>query len=160
MIGAICPPCGVDIYMQPAASTSFLGVPQPNPAITPLLVMARVAVVLQCITVYPVLLFVIRAQFFTALVRKPYPGWLQVLVFNVVAIGITSAVVISGARTADVLPVTGGFSSLICVYTIPALVKWRHSASSGLWRYLELGGLLSLGVLIASVQILPSSLWS
>ena len=43
---------------------------------------ARGAVVLQSVTVYPVLLFVARSQILVAATGRAYPGWRSVLALN------------------------------------------------------------------------------
>ena len=50
-----------------AGRNSFLSLRQPAHLAVPLLI-ARLAVVAQCVTVYPVLVYAIRSQFFTALI--------------------------------------------------------------------------------------------
>ena len=138
-----------------AARNSFLSVRQPPSLATPLLV-ARFAVVLQCVTVYPVLVYAIRTQTFCALVyRDPYPGprtrpsragptqrprpltraavrsgALPVLGLNAIVLCATAAVSIFGLHIADVLRFTGAFAALVMVYAVPAGVQWAALAAA------------------------------
>jgi len=159
----LCPPLGDATALESAAGrNSFLSIRQPGSLSVPLLI-ARFAVILQCITVYPVLIYAIRSQFFTAFFyHMPYPGWRPVLALNVVAIGATSAVIISGLHIADVLRFTGAFAALVCTYGIPALVQWKrmklrrrnHDGGYALARMALTAFLIGFGCLIVAVQFL------
>jgi solute carrier family 38 (sodium-coupled neutral amino acid transporter), member 9 len=48
---------------------------------------ARLALLFQLATVYPLLLLIIRIQFFGLLWNSAYPGWLHVLILNIVITG-------------------------------------------------------------------------
>jgi len=156
----LCPPLGDPASLESAAArNSFLSVRQPPSLATPLLV-ARFAVVLQCVTVYPVLVYAIRTQTFCALVyRDPYPGALPVLGLNAIVLCATAAVSIFGLHIADVLRFTGAFAALVMVYAVPAGVQWaelaaaaRSSRRARAARLALTGGLLCCGCLTVAVQ--------
>jgi len=156
VVSNVCPPLrDTAALLSPASKNSFLAIPQP-PAMAPMLLIARLAIVLQCLTVYPVLLFVVRAQFFTAFFyHKPYPGPLPVLVLNLLLVGATAGVTIAEVPISDVLRFTGAFASLVCVFTVPALVQWRRGGGPVWARAAILVGLLAMGLLAVVVQLLP-----
>jgi sodium-coupled neutral amino acid transporter 9 len=158
----LCPPLGdADALDSAAGRNSFLSIRQPASLAVPLL-LARIAVVVQCVTVYPVLIYAIRTQFFTALIyHKAYPGWRPVLVLNVVAIGASFAVIASGLHIADVIRFTGAFAALVCTYCIPARVHWKNRASRAaahpaahVGRIAVASSLVGFGCLIVAVQFI------
>ena len=113
------------------AGHSFLQVPQPG-AMAGALLAARVAVVLQCVTVYPVLLYIVRAQFFTAFIyRKAYPGPLPVLLLSCLLAGCTTLVTVLRIPIATVLRFVGAIAALVCVYSLPVLVHAIESRRLG-----------------------------
>lgn len=158
----LCPPLGDAAALESAAGrNSFLSIRQPASLAVPLLV-ARIAVVVQCVTVYPVLIYAIRTQFFTALIyHTAYPGWRPVLGLNLVAVGATFAVIASGLHIADVIRFTGAFAALVCTYCIPARVHWRDMAakaaahpSAHAARIVMASSLVGFGCLIVAVQFI------
>ena len=77
------------------------------------------------------------------------------LVLNLLLVGATAAVTIAEITISDVLRFTGAFASLVCVFTIPALVQWR-SGTGPVWaRMAVMVSLLALGSLAVVVQLLP-----
>ena len=124
VLAGLCPPLGNLAALRDTeiAGHSFLQVPQPG-AMAGALLAARVAVVLQCVTVYPVLLYIVRAQFFTAFIyRKAYPGPLPVLLLSCLLAGCTTLVTVLRIPIATVLRFVGAIAALVCVYSLPVLV--------------------------------------
>lgn len=149
VLGNICPPLGNGLALglpgKGGGKDSFLGLTQPE-SIAPMLVLARFAVVMQCVTVLPVLVYIIRAQLFTAFYFKnPYPGLLPVVCINVVTLACTSAVCISGVHISDVLRFTGAFAAFVCVYAVPACVQWQQETPSRLRRGVIAAVLFGIG---------------
>jgi len=155
LLANLCPPLGdMEALTGKLAANSFLALPQPA-SMGGMLLAARIAVIVQATTVYPVLLYVVRAQFFTAFIyRKPYPGCVPVLLLNVALCGVTAFVTAADVNIKDVLRFTGAFASLVCVYVIPALVQWRQSTAAGYVRLLILVGLIGFGTLTVVMQLI------
>mmetsp|Transcript_27364 Transcript_27364/g.45631 ORF Transcript_27364/g.45631 Transcript_27364/m.45631 type:complete len:444 (-) Transcript_27364:360-1691(-) len=155
LISTVCPPLHNEAALSTFGKRGFLALKQP-PQMAGFLLAARVAVLLQCITVYPVLLYFVRAQFFSAFIyRKAYPGVLPVLALNLLLVGTTAAITIGGVDISDILRFTGAFSSLICIYGIPAFLQWRLGTSPVWRRFVILVSLLGTGILCVVVQLLP-----
>ena len=153
----VCPPGGSS-YSLDTPNHIFLEVEQPA-SLAAWQLLARLAVLFQCFTVYPVLLYIIRAQFFCAFIyQRPHPNWWAVLLINLATASITLLVVLTGITISDVLRFAGAFASLVCVYAVPAVVHARHSRLIGAFtpaRAMTCLSLLLLGVGTAAVQFLP-----
>ena len=148
----LCPPLRDAQALVTQGSDSFFSLKQPE-AVAGLLMIARLAVVLQCVTVLPVFLFVIRAQLFSALnFASPYPGPWPVLLLNLSVAAVTSAITIGGVHISDVLRFTGAIAAFLCVYAIPACVQWRQPKPARWVRALVLAVLMAVGSVTFVVQ--------
>lgn len=179
----LCPPEDHISNLDGVEHEIFLSAAQP-PSMAGWQLAARLAVLLQCLTVYPVLLYVIRAQAFTALYfHRPHPNWWAVLLMNVLLASITLTVVILQIGLSDVngqesnpgppicgearpavsfptqvLRFAGAFASLICVYGVPGCTHWRVSRLRGqlTWsRAVVCVLMILLGLMTMVVQFLP-----
>ena len=151
----LCPPSD-----DPASLDTkvFLSVEQP-PAMAGWQLAVRFAVLLQCLTVYPILLYIIRAQAFTAFYfHRAHPNFPAVLLLNALLAATTLVVVVFNIGIDDVLRFAGAFASLVCVYAVPAFTHLRASRLRGRLgpgRMTVCALLLLLGVRTAAVQFLP-----
>uniref|UniRef100_A0A7S3FFW4 Amino acid transporter transmembrane domain-containing protein n=1 Tax=Haptolina ericina TaxID=156174 RepID=A0A7S3FFW4_9EUKA len=123
-----------------------------------LLCAGRMAVVVQCMTVYPVLLYIIRSQVFSAFIyRRAYPGPLPVLLLTLVLASITSFLTLE-VNISDVLRFAGAFGCLICVYGVPSLVHRKESKLNGsftLPSFVCVGALVVFGLFCVVMQLIP-----
>ena len=154
----ICPPLGdIGALSGPLARNGILSLEQP-PAMAPVLIIARSAVLIQSMTVYPVLLFIVRSQVFTALYGKGYPGPLPVLVLSSLMATITTVFTALGVDIADVLKFAGAGGGLVCCEVLPALIHAKVSRERGAltaWRVLVVVLLCVFGVMCFALQIIP-----
>ena len=97
----ICPPLqDISALGSPQAKNGILSLAQPK-SLAPFLLVARLAVLIQSMSVYPVLLFIVRSQLFTAFVyRRPYPGVLPTAILAAAQAAITTSFVILGVDIA------------------------------------------------------------
>ena len=122
------------------------------------LVLARLAVLSQSVTVYPVLLFIVRSQLFTAVYyKRPYPGPLPVFLITMVMVGITTWLTAAGVTISVVLRFVGAAGGLVCVFCIPALihakVHWKRGTLNA-WRVLQVSSICAFGIYCFAVQII------
>jgi len=80
---------------------------------------ARGFVVIQLISVYPLILMIIRLQFFGNFWGNQYPGFFHVLLLNIVLASITTVFAIFFPEIATVLRFTGALCGLIYVFILP-----------------------------------------
>jgi sodium-coupled neutral amino acid transporter 9 len=142
------------------AANGLISLAQPK-AMAPFLVLARIAVLVQAITVYPVLLFIIRAQLFSAVYfKKPYPGWMPVLLFSLTLATISSTVALAGIPISVILKFVGSAGGFVCVFCIPALVHaavhWKNGTFS-LLRLLQVSLICGFGTYALVVQLVPGA---
>jgi len=157
----LCPPNGnLDALSDPnQGKSSFLSIKGQPKELSSLLIISRVAVVLQSITVYPVLLYIIRAQVFSAFIfRRAYPGPIPVFILSVILAAITSFLTIE-VNISDVLRFAGAFGCLICVYSVPSLVHRKESKIRGelTWfRSCMVVLLVCFGIFCVVMQVIPA----
>lgn len=86
--------------------------------------LARGFVVLQLFSVYPILLFVIRIQFFGLFWGSPYPSFWHVLGLNFAVAACTTLFAMFFPNIATVLRFTGAFCGFVYVFALPIGVHW------------------------------------
>jgi Transmembrane amino acid transporter protein len=87
---------------------------------------ARAFVVVQLFSVYPLLLFIIRIQLFGTFFKSQYPGFLPVLLLNLVVAAISTLFAIYYPHIGDVLRYTGAICGLLFVFVLPISVHWHY----------------------------------
>ena len=153
----VFPPLGdLDAVGSPLSQNGLIALQQPE-AMAPFLVLTRLAVLVQSLSVYPVLLFIVRSQLFTAVYyRRPYPGPLPVALLSCGMAATTTAVSAMGVSISVVLKFVGAAGGLVCVFTIPALVHgrihWRRCTLT-LPRVLQVGGLVAFGLYVFVIRL-------
>jgi len=83
---------------------------------------ARSAVLLQLLSIFPLLIYVIRVQVFTSIFGTAWPNFPLVFSLNVACCAVTTAVASFYPNVGTILRYTGAFSGLIYMYFLPILV--------------------------------------
>lgn len=83
---------------------------------------ARICLLFQMITVFPLLMYIIRVQTFATIYKKTYPSWLHVLVLNLVVIGIGILFAIVYPHVGHIIRYVGSISGLAYIFTLPCVV--------------------------------------
>jgi len=140
------------------AKNGMLSLQQP-PAMAPVLILARIAVLMQSLTVYPVLLFIVRSQLFTAFIyKRPYPGPLPTLIISCAMAAVSTTLVLVGVQISDVLKFAGAAGGLVCVFGLPALIHGKVSFEKGTLnvpRVLTVLLLCGFGIFCVVMQVIP-----
>ena len=80
---------------------------------------ARVMLLFQMITVFPLLTYVCRSQVLYSLTSRAYPGFLPVLGVNVVIITVCTLFAIFMPRIGTIIRYMGSFCALGLIFTFP-----------------------------------------
>eukprot|EP01029_Cantina_marsupialis_P004259 TRINITY_DN14280_c0_g2_i1.p1 TRINITY_DN14280_c0_g2~~TRINITY_DN14280_c0_g2_i1.p1 ORF type:complete len:442 (-),score=101.27 TRINITY_DN14280_c0_g2_i1:204-1340(-) len=92
----------------------------------------RFCLFLQLFTVYPILMYIIRAQVFEMIHgTTDYPGFWQVFALNTPCFLITLIMSVMDVAISDVLRYTGSISALIIVFFMPVFVHWKVKKAAG-----------------------------
>lgn len=110
---------------------------------------ARVFLLFQMLTVYPLLTFLVRIQFYYSTLGKVYPSVFHVIALNVciVLIGISFAMFFPSVGS--ILRFVGSASGLVYVFTLPCLVHLKRLHAEGRltwWSAALHGGIIVAGV--------------
>lgn len=80
---------------------------------------ARVALLLQLLTVFPILLLIIRGQVCTLLVGTPWPGAVRVAALNGCVMALTTLFAALDLQINDVLRFVGAVGGFVIVFAVP-----------------------------------------
>ena len=154
----LCPPMhNLAALASDNAKNSFLSIPQPA-EMANFLIIARLAVLVQSITVYPVMLFIVRSQVFSVVYRNPYPGPLPVLLLSSAMACMTTALTLAGVHISDVLRFAGAAGAMICSFGLPALIHGKVSREQRqltFFRTLVVAALCAFGAFSLGIQFIP-----
>ena len=84
---------------------------------------ARVSVFFQLVTVYPLLVLIIRTQLFGYVFKNPWPNMWSIIILNVVVTGITTSFAVFYPFVGTIIRFTGAFCGFFYMYFFPT---WTH----------------------------------
>jgi hypothetical protein len=82
-------------------------------------VIARICLLLQLMTVFPLILYVVRIQFFGYLFNKQYPGRTQVVLLNGTILLCTTLITLYYPKVGDIQRYTGAICGFILIFLMP-----------------------------------------
>lgn len=97
----------------------------------PMTVIARVFLFFQLITVYPLIAFMLRSQFFMAVARDVYPGLPHVLGFNTVIVTVCVLFAVFLPSIGTIIRYTGALCGLLYIFTLPILLHLASQRACG-----------------------------
>eukprot|EP01088_Endostelium_zonatum_P000535 TRINITY_DN10785_c0_g1_i1.p1 TRINITY_DN10785_c0_g1~~TRINITY_DN10785_c0_g1_i1.p1 ORF type:complete len:646 (-),score=127.23 TRINITY_DN10785_c0_g1_i1:79-2016(-) len=107
-------------------------------------IIARFSLFLQLFTVYPLLLFIVRIQFFGLLWGNQYPGLLHVMVLNATLVGLGTCFAIWYPHVGTVLRWAGAVCGFLYVFGMPNMLHLvamkREEGRIGIGNYVFNGG--------------------
>ncbi|KAI5734905.1 hypothetical protein M8J77_011822 [Diaphorina citri] len=83
---------------------------------------ARMFLLFQLTTVYPLITYMLRVQIFAALKKPPYPGFYQVLFLNTAIVTVCVLFAIFLPQIGTVLRFTGALGGFIYIFTLPSIL--------------------------------------
>ncbi|XP_004345157.2 solute carrier family 38 [Capsaspora owczarzaki ATCC 30864] len=83
---------------------------------------ARCFLLFQMITVFPLLMYIVRFQFMNSFFGSPYPSFFKVTVLNAVITAACVTMAIVYPNIGDIIRFTGAFSGLALVFALPCLI--------------------------------------
>ncbi|XP_014239473.1 sodium-coupled neutral amino acid transporter 9 homolog isoform X2 [Cimex lectularius] len=86
-------------------------------------VIARVFLLFQLVTVFPLISFMLRSQTMVAITGNPFPSRLYVLIFNIAIVAICIIFAIFLPKIGTIIRFTGALSGLVHVFTIPCMLR-------------------------------------
>uniref|UniRef100_UPI00358EADCE neutral amino acid transporter 9-like isoform X1 n=3 Tax=Myxine glutinosa TaxID=7769 RepID=UPI00358EADCE len=92
---------------------------------------ARVCLLFQLMTVYPLLAFFIRVQLFTQLFGKSYPSFLHVLVLNIILVSTGVIMASFYPNIGTIIRYSGAICGLAFVFIFPCLIHLIHQRRHG-----------------------------
>ncbi|GMS96993.1 hypothetical protein PENTCL1PPCAC_19168, partial [Pristionchus entomophagus] len=92
---------------------------------------ARLFLLFQMLTVLPLLMYLIRTQFFYATLGKTWPGLTKVCALNAVVIALAVSIAILYPKVGSILRYVGSFSGLVYVFALPCMVYMKKLQLDG-----------------------------
>ncbi|XP_065069584.1 neutral amino acid transporter 9-like [Rhopilema esculentum] len=118
---------------------------------------AHVCLLFQMITVFPLLMYILRVQIFTLLFRNVYPSLIHVVVLNFLVIGLGIVFAIFYPHVGHIIRYVGSTSGLAYIFALPCIVYMliEKRKNSLTWPKLIIHcGLLFLGFLNFASQFM------
>lgn len=115
----------------------------------------------QFVTVFPLLMYLIRFQAMTMLFKSAWPSLWHVLALNALLVALAVFIAIFFPNIGPLLRYTGAICGLIYVFAMPLLVDRENLKRKGVYGWadsLRVWGLIALGVLNVIAQFVPQSL--
>lgn len=120
---------------------------------------ARAALLFQLITVYPILIMVIRNSFFGVLFQSNYPSCLHVSGLVVVVMGLTYTVAALDVDVGSAVRFTGAVGGYVIVFILPCVVDYFVKLSSDKLRIIDwifYVAVLGTGLTFFALQFVPA----
>lgn len=119
---------------------------------------ARFAIMLQLLSIFPLLIFIIRVQFFGFLLQKQYPGFVHVLILSTICCLITMLFAMFFPNVGTVLQYCGAICGLVYLYILPIFLHVKVYYEKSRLRWYSVVGhtlLLIFGISILVSQFIP-----
>eukprot|EP00045_Choanoeca_perplexa_P009838 m.96323 g.96323 ORF g.96323 m.96323 type:complete len:589 (-) comp15046_c0_seq2:85-1851(-) len=114
---------------------------------------AQLFLLIQMITVYPLLQFIVRFQVMSTFFNgNPYPGFWHVFSLNSVMTVVCVCMAVFYPHIGDILRYTGAVCGLVYVFTLPAFVKMKMQEING--TLTNGSRLLHYGLIVVGIGIL------
>uniref|UniRef100_A0A0N5ASS0 Aa_trans domain-containing protein n=1 Tax=Syphacia muris TaxID=451379 RepID=A0A0N5ASS0_9BILA len=113
-------------------------------------VVARVFILFQMLTVLPLLMYLIRVQFFVAVLGKVYPGFVHVFLLNCFGLALFAFVAIFYPHIGSILRFVGSFSGLIYVFSLPCAIHLKKLHMQGRLKRIDMithGAIVLFGII-------------
>ncbi|XP_072156824.1 sodium-coupled neutral amino acid transporter 9 homolog [Bemisia tabaci] len=85
-------------------------------------VIARGFIFFQLLTVFPLIMYMLRIQIFAAMQLNHYPSLFHVILLNITIVGICVSFAVFFPKIGALLRFTGALGGFICVFTLPCLL--------------------------------------
>ncbi|XP_063231998.1 neutral amino acid transporter 9-like [Bacillus rossius redtenbacheri] len=92
---------------------------------------ARVFLFFQLVTVFPLITYMLRTQFFAIFLRKSCPTFAHILAFNIAIVLVCVLFAIYLPRIGTIIRFTGATSGLVYVFTLPSLLHLASQRQHG-----------------------------
>lgn len=120
---------------------------------------ARFALVFQLMTVFPLLLLIIRTQVFGLLWKNTYPSVVHVSTLNAIVMAITFTMAALDLQVSSVLRFTGAIGGLALVFFVPVaidVVVRRNAGTASPFWYATHSLIMAIGIFFFALQFVPS----
>ena len=113
----------------------------------PAAVIARVFLLLQITTVFPLIMFIIRFQVMQLLFGKPYPNFGRVFILNCLVTTACVLFAIFMPHIGDIIRFTGSFCGVIVVFCLPPLLDFKIRKETGRITFLSTAGAIAISII-------------
>ncbi|PAA77180.1 hypothetical protein BOX15_Mlig026656g2 [Macrostomum lignano] len=92
---------------------------------------ARIFLFVQMVTVFPLLMYILRAQLMHYLFHSVYPSWVHVSVLHVSVMGVAIVVAVFYPNIGNILRFSGALCGLAYIFTLPPLITLLEARMNG-----------------------------
>ncbi|RQM25282.1 hypothetical protein B5M09_008464 [Aphanomyces astaci] len=94
---------------------------------------ARMSLLLQLATVYPLFFVIIRTQVFGLVFQNTWPSAWRVVLLNLGIMATTTAFAVYYPHVGDILRFTGAAGGLVLIFVAPIGLHWKQQRAQRLW---------------------------
>lgn len=119
---------------------------------------ARLSLFCQLMTVFPVLMFIIRTQVYGFLLGAPFPSLWKVVALNILIVAVTYTFAALNVNVAVVTRFSGAICGIVLIFVVPIIIDRLAQTKAGTLTPLRSvlhGGVLLVGLLFLVVQFVP-----
>ena len=91
------------------------------PVDTPLMIAARLMLLFQLITVFPLLMYILRSQFFMLVLKTENVGYKKIILLNLIVVGISILFAIFMPTIGNIIRYVGGLCGAVVVFILPSM---------------------------------------
>ncbi|CAK4086878.1 unnamed protein product [Aphanomyces euteiches] len=119
---------------------------------------ARLSLLLQLATVYPLFFLIIRTQLFGLVFQNTWPSLSSVMLLNVAIMTTTTLFAVYYPHVGDILRFTGAAGGLVLIFCVPIGIHLKRLRDKRQWStILGHGFLITIGLTLLVLQFVPLS---
>ncbi|RHY06127.1 hypothetical protein DYB30_004491 [Aphanomyces astaci] len=113
---------------------------------------ARMSLLLQLATVYPLFFVIIRTQVFGLVFQNTWPSAWRVVLLNLGIMATTTAFAVYYPHVGDILRFTGAAGGLVLIFIAPIGLHWKQQRAQRLWTWGSM--LVHVAIVLVGVTLL------
>ena len=108
------------------------------PVDTPLMIAARLMLLFQLITVFPLLMYILRSQFFMLVLKTENVGYKKIILLNLIVVGISILFAIFMPTIGNIIRYVGGLCGAVVVFILPSMAYLKSAKQDGKLKWFTL----------------------
>jgi len=108
------------------------------PVDTPLMIAARLMLLFQLITVFPLIMYILRSQFFMLVLKTENVGYKKIFLLNSIVVAISILFAIFMPTIGNIIRYVGGLCGAVVVFILPSMAHLKSAKQDGKLKWFTL----------------------